>query len=137
LAKRKTGRVFRQGSLLRCARSVHGGVSRRDACAGVVAAFTEGNWIAAQPLSTLASRKILASTLRHEFLHALIESQAAPEIPLWLREGLVEAWGGDAHAAGQAPALKFDEVDRALGHAATEAESQAAHRAAGGMRTAA
>ena len=98
---------------------------------GWVAAFTEGNWIAAQPLATLASRKLLVPTLRHEFLHALVEGQVAANTPLWLREGLVEAWGGDAHAAGQAPALKFDEVDRALGHAATEAESQAAHRAAG------
>jgi stage II sporulation protein D len=97
---------------------------------GWVAAFTEGNWIATQPLGTLASRKILASTLRHEFLHVLIESQAKPGTPLWLREGLVEAWGADAKLAGLAPALRLEDVNGALGHAATEAQSQAAHRAA-------
>jgi stage II sporulation protein D len=98
---------------------------------GWVAAFTEGNWIATQPLGTLASRKMLVPTLRHEFLHALIESQAAAGTPLWLREGLVAAWGGDAKLAGSAPVLKLEEVDRALGSATTEAQSQAAHRAAG------
>ncbi|MGA9671534.1 MAG: SpoIID/LytB domain-containing protein [Terracidiphilus sp.] len=98
---------------------------------GWVAAFTEGNWIATQPLGTLAARKLLFSTLRHEYLHALIESNAAPQTPLWLREGLVETMGSDALPAGPAPALRLNEIDRALSHATTEAESQAAHRAAG------
>ena len=97
---------------------------------GWVAAFTEGNWIATQPLATLAARHLLVSTLRHEFLHALIESQAAPRTPLWLREGLVEALDDRALPTGPAPALKLEEIDRALSHASTEAESQAAHRAA-------
>jgi len=39
---------------------------------GWVAAFTEGNWIATQPLRTLAARHLLDATLRHEFLHALV-----------------------------------------------------------------
>ncbi|MGA3264098.1 MAG: SpoIID/LytB domain-containing protein [Terracidiphilus sp.] len=98
---------------------------------GWVAAFTEGNWIGTQPLSTLAGRKLLAAILRHEFLHALIESQAAANTPLWLREGLVEAWSGEARPAGPAPKLKLGEIDRALVHAASKAQSQAAHRAAG------
>jgi len=97
---------------------------------GWVAAFTEGNWIATQPLPTLVARKLLVATLLHEFLHALVEGQAAPTTPLWLREGLVEAWSGDAHSTSPTPTLKPDEVDRALAHAAAEAQSQAAHRAA-------
>ncbi len=36
---------------------------------GWVAAFTQGNWIATQPLRTLAARHLLDKTLRHEFLH--------------------------------------------------------------------
>jgi stage II sporulation protein D len=67
--------------------------------------------------------------LRHEFLHALVEGQAAPGTPLWLREGLVEVWA-DAERESLAPALKLDEVDRALAHASSEAQSEAAHRAA-------
>jgi stage II sporulation protein D len=96
---------------------------------GWVAAFTEGNWIATQPLSTLAARKLLGPVLRHEFLHALVEGQAAAATPLWLREGLVEAWA-DGKKGDSAPALKIDEVNRALAHSSTEAQSQAAHRAA-------
>ena len=98
---------------------------------GWVAAFTEGDWIATQPLETLSARKMLVPVLRHEFLHVLIESVAAPATPLWLREGLPETFDGSALPAGSAPALKLDEVDRALRDATTEAQSQAAHRAAG------
>ena len=46
---------------------------------GWVAAFTEGNWIATQPLRTLAARQLLADTMRHEFLHALVEREAGPK----------------------------------------------------------
>ncbi len=98
---------------------------------GWEAAFTEGDWIGTQPLRTLMGRGLLGPVLRHEFLHALVESEAAGGSPLWLREGLVEVWGGEVKANGAAPALKLDEIDRALAHAADEAQSQAAHRAAG------
>jgi stage II sporulation protein D len=96
---------------------------------GWVAAFTEGNFIATQPLSTLASRKLLGPVLRHEFLHALVEGRAAGGTPLWLREGLVEAWADGKPGSSAAP-MKLDEVDRALAHAVTEAQSESAHRAA-------
>jgi stage II sporulation protein D len=98
---------------------------------GWVAAFTEGNWIATQPLGTLAARKLLVPVLRHEFLHALVEAQAKPDTPLWLREGLVEAWSKIEGARGSQPVLKLDEVNGALAHAASEAQSEAAHKAAG------
>jgi stage II sporulation protein D len=105
---------------------------------GWVAAFTEGDWIGTQPLRTLAARQLLQDTMRHEFLHALVEQQAGPRAPLWLREGLVEVWSdrsGDANslraaAPGAAPKLPPEAVSDALAHAATEAESAAAHRAA-------
>jgi stage II sporulation protein D len=98
---------------------------------GWVAAFTEGNSIATQPLATLAARNLLIPVLRHEFLHALVECHAAPGTPLWLREGLAEAWS-DANEARRsaAPVLKPDEIDRALAHVAIEAESETAHKAA-------
>jgi stage II sporulation protein D len=98
---------------------------------GWVAAFSEGSWIGTQPPSTLTERKLLVPILRHEFLHALVEGQAAAGAPLWLREGLVEVWSGEVRANGPAPSLKLDEIDRALAHAASEAQSQGAHRAAG------
>jgi stage II sporulation protein D len=105
---------------------------------GWVAAFTEGDWIGTQPLRTLAGRRLLADTMRHEFLHALVEQQAGPRAPLWLREGLVEIWSetsGDASLlngaeSGAAAKLPPEAVIDALAHASTEAESAAAHRAA-------
>jgi len=115
---------------------------------GWVAAFTEGDLIAVQPLRILAARKLLDSTLLHEFLHALVEEPATVRTPLWLREGLVEAWSssarpGDARQSLGAPSsrrfsgervgsdLTPDSTDGKLAHAASEAESGAAHRAAG------
>jgi len=104
---------------------------------GWVAAFTEGSLIATQPLSTLAARKLLVPILRHEFLHALVEPQAAGGTPLWLREGLVEAWSdapGNGNSgskpSGPPPTLKLDETERGLAHAGSEAQSEAAHWAA-------
>lgn len=51
---------------------------------GWVAAYTHGARIELQPGPQADA------TLRHEIWHALIESQAAPHLPLWFREGLVE-----------------------------------------------
>jgi stage II sporulation protein D len=105
---------------------------------GWVAAFTEGDWIGTQPLRTLAQRRLLAGTMRHEFLHALVEQQTSPRAPLWLREGLVEVWSEPSHADSgtanrsgrSAPRLTVDATEAALAHPESEAESEAAHRAA-------
>jgi stage II sporulation protein D len=99
---------------------------------GWIAAFTEGNWIGTQPLRTLAGRQLLAGTMRHEFLHALVEREAGPRAPLWLREGLVEAWGetGGARTPSARPTLTIDGINAALAHSASEDESEAAHRTA-------
>jgi stage II sporulation protein D len=107
---------------------------------GWMAAFTEGDWIGTQPLRTLAGRRLLADTMRHEFMHALVEQRAGPRAPLWLREGLVEFWGEDnvaqvgadtSHRRRSMPGLAVDATDAGLAHAKSEAESRAAHRAAG------
>jgi stage II sporulation protein D len=101
---------------------------------GWVAAFTEGDWIGTQPMRTLAARRLLAGTMRHEFLHALVEHEYGPQTPLWLREGLVEVWSTSPlepdNQTPIPPALKIAVLDGALAHASTEAESDSAHRAA-------
>lgn len=101
---------------------------------GWVAAFTEGEWIAIQPLRILAGRHLLEGTLRHEFLHALVEGEAGPGAPLWLREGLVEAWNGEA--AGSLPAIPRPAEDpgaleAALARPDSGEQAAAAHREAG------
>jgi stage II sporulation protein D len=100
---------------------------------GWVAAFTEGNAITTQPLGTLSQRKLLLPTLRHEFLHVILEQHSAPATPLWLREGLVEilADSPEQKNPGPTPAIPLEQVDRVLSYSNTEAESVAAHRAAG------
>ena len=98
---------------------------------GWVAAFTEGDWIATQPLRTLASRHLLDSTMRHEFLHALVEQQSGTAAPLWLREGLVEVWAEPDAKTIASSSIRIDALDALFAHAATESDSAAAHRAAG------
>jgi stage II sporulation protein D len=85
---------------------------------GWVAAFSEGDWIATQPLRTLASRHLLASTIRHEFLHALVEGNAGPAAPLWLREGLVEAWSNkrENHGTSVGESLNPSALEAKLAH---------------------
>ena len=97
---------------------------------GWVAAFTEGDWIGAQPLRTLASRHLLDSTMRHEFLHALVEHKAGPAASLWLREGLVEVWADPNAKSTATPSIKIEAIDAILAHAGSEADSAAVHQAA-------
>ena len=97
---------------------------------GWAAAFTQGNWIATQHLRTLAARHLLDATMRHEFLHALVEGQTGAHAPLWLREGLVEVWADNASQGNRPPALSRDAVDAALAHSNSEEESARAHHAA-------
>jgi stage II sporulation protein D len=101
---------------------------------GWVAAFTEGNLIATQPLATLSSRRLLLPTLRHEFLHALLEAHSSPNAPLWLREGLVEVFSdpppSSASPSAPKPAIPLTQLDQLLAHPASESQSASAHRAA-------
>jgi stage II sporulation protein D len=128
-AKRRSG--LEQGTTI-AVRTYRSTSAFRDAtlAPGWVAAFTEGNQIDLQPLRILAARKLLESVLLHEFLHALVEAQAAPRTPLWFREGLVEVWSGYT-TRGPKPNLTLDKVNAELVHSSTEAESEAAHRSAG------
>ena len=64
---------------------------------GWVAARTEGNRIDLQPKQVLDSRGILRSTLHHELLHVAVETRAAPGLPVWFREGVVEWLAGNRH----------------------------------------
>jgi stage II sporulation protein D len=75
---------------------------------GWVAAHTFGTQIETQPLQTLQQHGGFRPVVRHELLHAIVESTARPGLPLWFREGLVENLAGDhvhlapAQKSGQA-----------------------------------
>jgi stage II sporulation protein D len=101
---------------------------------GWVAASTRGHTVRIEPPEVLGAGEALDSTLRHEFLHLLIENHARPGLPLWFREGLVlylneeEAAAPDAaSAAGPAELAK---LDRTLGGAASADEQRSAYRRA-------
>ena len=66
---------------------------------GWVAAHTEGRRIHLQPVALLHSHDALESALSHELLHVMVESQAARDLPVWFREGLVEFLSGQRIAA--------------------------------------
>ena len=76
----------------------------------------------AEPAAVLRARDALESTLRHEMLHVFVESRAAPGLPLWFREGLVEYLNG---ARVQGP----EGAESALADRTDEAQARAANRA--------
>ena len=113
---------------------LHARLSRRHPGARLGRSLHRGRLDRHPAVATLPRRKLLVPTLRHEFLHALVESQAAAHAPALAARGAgggLERGEPEAAHAARPPALKPGEVDRALAHAATEAQSAAAHRAAG------
>ncbi len=65
---------------------------------GWVAATSRGNRIDLQPLALLERRRILESTLRHEFVHAAISTLSRRQIPRWLAEGLAIHFAGEGES---------------------------------------
>jgi len=101
---------------------------------GWVAASTRGRVVRMEPQEVLRAAGALDSTLRHEFLHLLVESRARAGIPLWFREGLVLYLGGenatpaDATAAGGR--VVFAWLERALAAPVSAAAQRSAYRQA-------
>jgi stage II sporulation protein D len=96
---------------------------------GWMLAATQGSRVFLQPPSVLKRGDSEEQTLLHEFLHVLVESEASPQAPLWLREGMVEALASEQHEVG----LGMDVVDlnAVLARPASQADSQRAHARAG------
>jgi stage II sporulation protein D len=98
---------------------------------GWVLASTQGTKVFLQPREVLQKGGREEGTLLHEFLHVLVESEASPRTPLWLREGLVETLAGSHALQGSGMADDRRVLDTSLAHPANQAESQHAHAAAG------
>jgi stage II sporulation protein D len=80
--------------------------------AGWVAARTSGRRIEMQPAAVLRSKGALESTLRHELVHAVLESQTANGVPVWFREGLT-AYLSDGPSATGAVSMQRTEESQA------------------------
>jgi stage II sporulation protein D len=94
---------------------------------GWVAASSRGDMIRLQPMETLKRTNVLDETLRHEFLHLVVESQASPRTPRWLREGLVIYL--ENPSAVKPTSTDVNTLDHRLRSAHTETEMRDAYRA--------
>jgi stage II sporulation protein D len=98
-----------------------------------VAGVTEGRRIRLQPLGVLRRRGVLTTTLRHEFVHAALETIGAGRAPLWLLEGLAAHFAGEGRALGRVTPgekLSVEELERRLARPASAAEMRALYAAA-------
>jgi stage II sporulation protein D len=97
---------------------------------GWIAASTLGSTVRLQPISILQRTNSLDSTLRHEFLHMLIEANASPNAPIWLREGLAIYL---ANPQAVRPAgVDADALERQMHALRTEEQMRAAYRECAG-----
>ncbi len=95
---------------------------------GWVLASTRGADVYLQPAGIVRKNGRAQPALLHEFLHVLVEHEAAQTAPLWLREGLVEALAGSSqHDPATGPRMSFAQVEDALAHPAGQNASQHAH----------
>jgi stage II sporulation protein D len=98
---------------------------------GWMLASSAGTRVFLQPEAVLNQNRGEGLTLVHEFLHVLVESEAAAQAPLWLREGVVEALAQDSDSSdGAGRTVSMAALEAALTRPASQAESQWAHVAA-------
>jgi stage II sporulation protein D len=100
---------------------------------GWVLAITRGTEIFTQPPRVLARSGQASQTLRHEFLHILVEQEASSAAPLWLREGLVEALSQGSGSEDLRSPVDLVAIDTALAHPANYKLSLWAHEQAGAL----
>jgi stage II sporulation protein D len=98
---------------------------------GWVAASTRGRTIRLQPAELLRSRSALDSTLRHEFMHLLVEAHARAGLPLWFREGIVLYLSSPENAATDPPSGSSN-LDRMFQRVADRQGMEQAYAAARG-----
>ena len=97
------------------------------------AGATRGRRIHLQPISALRRRRILTSTLRHEYAHAAIDAAGGGRAPRWLAEGLAIHFAGEAAMLERFESrnrVSLDELERKLEHPATAVEMRVLYAAA-------
>jgi hypothetical protein len=94
---------------------------------GWMAASSDGQAIALQPLDLLARQRIFSQTLRHELTHLVVHRLRAPGVPRWFEEGLVLYTTGE-RIEGNAGSFKTkQELERAISSPKSPAEMKAAY----------
>ena len=98
-----------------------------------VAAVTHGSRIELQPLGVLRRRRILASTLRHEYAHVVIETNGGDRAPRWLIEGLAIDFAREGPSLERFKPkrrLSLDELERRLAAPRSATEMRSLYAAA-------
>lgn len=98
-----------------------------------VAAATRARRIEVQPLETLRRRGVFASTLRHEYAHAVIDALSLGRAPHWFAEGLAIYFAGEGASVNRgvrAGDLSLEELERKLAQPAASAQETRASYAA-------
>jgi stage II sporulation protein D len=94
---------------------------------GWMAATSDGQSIALEPLALLARKRILNQTLRHELTHLVVHRLCAKGVPRWFEEGLVLYLTGERiepRTTARAPGQK---LEAAIAKPRSEAEMKAAY----------
>jgi stage II sporulation protein D len=97
------------------------------------AGVTHGRRIELQPLNVLRRRRILMSTLRHEYAHSVIEANGGSGVPRWLGEGLAISFAGEGRMLlrfRSKARLPLDELERRLAHPGSAIEMRLLYAAA-------
>jgi stage II sporulation protein D len=94
---------------------------------GWMAATSDGQLIALQPLGLLAQKRILDQTLRHELTHLVVHRLRAKGVPRWFEEGSVLYLTGERIEAPATASMPTRELEEAIAKPRTEAEMKAAY----------
>jgi SpoIID/LytB domain protein len=100
-----------------------------------VAGVTSGRRIELQPFAVLRRRRILNSTLRHEYAHAVIEVIGQGRTLHWLAEGLAVGFAGEGPSLERfrpKARLSLEELERRLANPRSASETRSLYAAAYG-----
>jgi hypothetical protein len=98
-----------------------------------VAGVTNGARIELQPLGVLRRRRVINSTLRHEYTHAVIEAVGQSRAPRWLAEGLAIHFAGEGLLLERfkpRTRMSLDELEKRLVRPRSAAEMRSLYAAA-------
>jgi stage II sporulation protein D len=94
---------------------------------GWMAAASDGQSIALQPLELLARKRILTQTLRHELTHLVVYRLGAKSVPRWFEEGAVLYLTGERIETPPRAFKTERELEDAIAKPRSEAEMKAAY----------
>jgi stage II sporulation protein D len=94
---------------------------------GWMAATCDGQSIALEPLASLARKRILDQTLRHELTHLVVHRLCAKGVPRWFEEGLVLYLTGEKIEPRTTARAPEQALETAIAKPQSEAEMKTAY----------